>query len=677
MQKLLRPGAIVSFLLFAILSALGQQQKPIDPANFDTSVRPSVDFFKYANGGWMKNNSIPADQSIWGSFSELQEHNYAVLHEILDEAMKRTDAQAGSPWQMVGDFYASGMDSAAVDQNELKPLAGEFGKIASINNTRDLARAIAHFQSIGIGVPFAFRAGQDDKKSTDIIAQISQSGLGLPDRDYYTKTDGPSVKIRDQYREHIEKMFALLGDARKKAEADAAAVMNIESSLARASMTRLERRDPNATYHKMSVQELQKLVPVISWKEFFSDLGNGDIENVDVGMPRFMTYVDTLITTEPLDAWKVYLRWHLIHATASYLSSKFVDENFHFSGQILSGTQEIAPRWKRVLESTNRSIGEALGQLYVERAFSPAAKARAVEMVANLKAALHDRIARLEWMSDATKKAAFKKLEAFGVKIGYPDKWRDYSNLKISRQPYVLNVLAAREFEFNRNLQKIGKPVDKTEWRMTPPTVNASYSSNMNDITFPAGILQPPFFDPNADDAVNYGGMGAVIGHEMTHGFDDQGRKYDADGNLTDWWTADDAKNFLARSTKIEDQFSAYVVLDSVHVNGKTTIGENIADLGGLKIAYDAFEKSLEGKPRPPLIDGLTPEQRFFLAWAQIWRANIRPQALRLRIATDPHSPGEFRTNGPLSNLQEFQKAFEVKDGDPMARPLDQRVRIW
>ncbi len=677
MRRLLPSSVVVFLFLIVSCAAFGQTPKPIDPANFDTTVRPSDDFFKYANGGWLARNPIPADQSVWGSFNELQEHNYAVLHQILDEAVKKTDAPAGSAWQMVGDFYASGMDSAGVDKEGLKPLTHEFDMIAGIRTAADLVQEIAHLQTIGIHVPFSLRSGQDDKKSTDIIVQLSQAGLGLPDRDYYTKRDAPSVKLRDQYREHVKAMFVLLGDDEAKADAEAGTVMKMESGLANASLTRLERRDPNATYHKMSIDDLQKIAPAISWSAFLGQVGAPNVSEANVGVPKFMQHVDTMLTALPLDDWKVYLRWHLINGTADYLNSDFVRENFHFGGEILTGTKEMRPRWKRVLETTNRSIGEALGQLYVERAFSPAAKARAAEMVANLKSALHDRIARLDWMSDATKKAAFKKLDAFGVKIGYPDKWRDYTLLKISRQPYVLNVLAARTFEYNRNLQKIGKPIDRTEWGMTPPTVNAYYSSNMNEIVFPAGILQPPFFDPNADDAVNYGGMGAVIGHEMTHGFDDQGRRFDAEGNLKDWWTADDAKNFLARSGKVEEQFSAYVVLDTLHVNGKTTIGENIADLGGLKIAYDAFEKSLEGKPRPPLIDGLTPEQRFFLAWAQIWRGNIRPEALRLRIATDPHSPGQFRTNGPLSNLQEFLDAFHVKDGDPMARPASERVRIW
>jgi predicted metalloendopeptidase len=394
-------------------------------------------------------------------------------------------------------------------------------------------------------------------------------------------------------------------------------------------------------------------------------------------MPEFMKKIDTMITSVPIDEWKVYLRWHLIDGTADYLNAAIVNEDFHFGGEILTGVKEIRPRWKRVLEATNRGLGDDLGQLYVAKAFTPEAKARARAMVMNLKAALHDKIAQLEWMSDSTKQQAFKKLDAFGIKIGYPDTWRDYSGLKIKRGPYVLNVLAARRFEFNRNLQKIGKPVDKTEWRMTPPTVNASYNSSMNDITFPAGILQPPFYDPKADDAVNYGGMGAVIGHEMTHGFDDQGRKFDAAGNLTDWWKPEDAKNYTARATLVEKQFSGYTMIDTLHVNGKLTLGENIADLGGLKIAYAAYEKTLEGKPRPEKIDGLTPEQRFFLAWAQIWRVNIRPEAVRLRLNTDPHAPGRFRCNGPLSNMKEFLEAFNVEDGKPMARPPDQRARIW
>ena len=664
-------------LLFTSASFTQSSVKPLDPTNFDTSVKPADDFFRYANGGWMARNSIPADQPLWGSFSELQDQNYAVLRGILEQAANDKSAADGSPKQMIGDFYASGMDSAAIEAQGTKSLAEEFDRINSLTDGGALQSEIAHLQTVGIGAPFAFFANQDAKKSTDVVAHLSQSGLGLPDRDYYTKEDEHSKKLRDQYVDHVRKMFVLLGDDGATAAGEAATVMQIETDLAKASMTRVERRDPNATYHKMTLEGLSALAPDLAWKAYFTNVGLPEPGTIIVGMPEFMKKVDTLFSAVPIDKWKVYLRWHLINSTADYLNAAIVDEDFQFGGAVLTGVTEMRPRWKRILEATNRALGDDLGQLYVAKTFTPEAKARAREMVMNLKAALHNRISKLEWMGDSTKEQAFKKLDAFGIKIGYPDTWRDYSALKIRRGPYVQNVLAARRFEFNRNLQKIGKPVDKTEWRMTPPTVNASYNSGMNDITFPAGILQPPFYDPKADDAVNYGGMGAVIGHEMTHGFDDQGRKFDAAGNLTDWWKPGDAENFVSRASMVEKQFSGFTMLDTLHVNGKLTLGENIADLGGLKIAYDAFEKTLEGKPRPEKIDGLTPEQRFFLAWAQIWRVNIRPEAARLRLNTDSHAPGRFRCNGPLSNMKEFLEAFDVSDGSPMARPVDMRARIW
>lgn len=677
-NRLLMFVLIVSGLATLRMSAWGQTAtKPLDPANFDTTINPSDDFFRYANGGWMDRNPIPADQSTWGSFNELQEHNYAVLHEILENASFDGAAPAGSAERMVGDFYATGMDSVGIESGGIKPLEPEFVRIGSLRDARGLVAEFAHLATSGIGVPYGFRAAQDEKSSTDVVAHIFQAGLGLPDRDYYTKTDSNSVKLRSQYVDHVKRMLVLLGDDSAKASAEASTVMNMETAMAGASMTRVERRDPEATYHKMSTDELASSTPTIGWRSYFTDIGLAEPGRIIVGMPRFLKAVDSMVAVTPIENWKTYLRWHLIDATAEYLGSPFVNEDFAFGGKVLTGVKEMRPRWKRVLESVNRGIGEALGQLYVAKTFTPAAKARAREMVMNLKAVLHDRIAQLPWMGDSTRQRAFGKLDAFGVKIGYPDKWRDYSPLTIDRTSYVGNVLAARRFEFHRNLAKIGKPVDRTEWGMTPPTVNAYYSSTMNEIVFPAGILQPPFFDPNADDAVNYGGMGAVIGHEMTHGFDDQGRKFDAQGNLTDWWTPRDEKNFNKRAALVEKQFDEYVALDSLHVNGKLTLGEDIADLGGLKIAYEAFQKSIEGKPRPAPIDGLTAEQRFFLAWAQIWRVNIRPEALRLRLNTDPHAPGRFRCNGPLSNLDEFRKAFGVKDGAPMSRPAAERANIW
>jgi putative endopeptidase len=650
--------------------------KPIDPANMDTSIRPGDDFFRYANGKWLERNPIPPDESRWGAFSELTEHNIEVLHAVAEAAAKQTRAARGSARQMVGDFYASAMDSAGIDEKGARPLEEELRRIAAIADLDGLKDEIAVLQSAGLRVPFALSAAPDARHSTEVIIQISQSGLGLPDRDYYTKSDEASKKLRDQYVAHVARMFRLLGDEGPAATANAATVLAFETRLARASLTRVQRRDPEASYHRMSFDSLQIMAPAISWGRLFTSCGIADRGPVNVGQPVFVNEVAAMLIMVPIPDWRTYLRWHLIHTTADLLSAAFVDENFDFNGRILTGATELRPRWKRMIQVIDQNIGEALGQLYVARAFSPEARARAQAMVAGLRAELRERIQHLDWMSPATQQQAIRKLDAFAVKIGYPDAWRDYTGLAIDRGPLVLNVLRARRFEFRRVMGRLGKPVDRKEWNMTPPTVNAYYNPRMNEIVFPAGILQPPFFDPDADDAVNYGGIGSVIGHEMTHGFDDQGRKSDAEGNLTDWWTPDDQARYDERAGRVEQQFSDYVAIDSMHVNGKLTLGENLADLGGLSIAYGALQKALAGKPRPK-IDGFTPEQRFFLSYAQVWRQNVRPEALKLRINTDPHSPGNYRCNGPLSNMTEFAQTFGIKDGDPMVRPAAVRAKIW
>ena len=656
--------------------AAGGASKPIDPANMDTSVRPGDDFYRYANGKWMERNPIPASESRWGSFSEVQERNYKVLFEILEAAAKRTDAPKGSPLQMVGDFYASAMDSARAEADGAHPLDAEMARIEALQSPADLLDEIARGQQFGARVPFALFAGQDAKASTSVVMQIVQAGLGLPDRDYYTKQDDASKKIRDQYVVYVTKIFTLLGENPQVAQLHAGTVMAIETQLANASMTRVQRRDPEASYHKMTFAELGALTPAISWDRLFTDMGIADRGSVIVGQPDFIKQVDAMMGTVPLSDWKVYLRWHIADGAADELSSDFVNASFDFRGRVLTGVTELRPRWKRSLALVDGTIGEALGQLYVAKTFGPEAKARAKTMVDNLRAELRDRLQNLEWMSAATKTQAVRKLDAFTVKIGYPDVWRDYSTLTIDRGPTILNEMRAGQYEFKRNIAKLGQPVDRKEWGMTPPTVNAYYNPRMNEIVFPAGILQPPFFDAMADDAVNYGGIGAVIGHEMTHGFDDQGRKSDADGNLKDWWTPEDADKYKARSLMVEKQYDGYVAIDSLHVNGKLTLGENTADLGGLSVAYGALQKALKGKPRTK-IDGFTPEQRFFLSYAQVWRANTRPEALRLRINTDPHAPGNFRCDGPLSNMPEFAHAFGLKDGVPMVRPADGRAKIW
>ena len=651
---------------------------PLDPGNLDRTIKPGDDFYHFADGGWIAKNPIPPEYPRWGSFEELAERNNAILHGILDDCAAHPGA-AGSNRQKVGDFYASGMDEQAADAAGVKPLADEFNRIAALGDRAELPALLAHLHEIGVNVGFALSVRADDKNSTMNIAQIGQSGLAMPDRDYYTNDDEHSKGLRAQYEEHIAKMFTLLGDAPGQAALEAKTVLAFETDLAKASKTRVELRDPEGNYHKMPLADAAKGAPGFDLNKYFVATGVSAPGDIDVRQPEFFTHVAHLAGSAPLDDWKTYLRWQLLHATAPFLSTPFVDESFRFFGQILTGAKENLPRWKRVLRQTDASLGEALGQLYVEKTFTPEAKARAVTLVADVRGVLRDRLANLEWMGPDTRAAALGKIDALTVKVGYPDEWRDYSNLVVQRQPYVLNVLAANTFESKRRKSQVNQPVDKMEWHMTPPTVNAYYNPSQNEIVFPAGILQPPFFNASADDAVNYGGIGGVIGHEMTHGFDDQGRQYDARGNLKNWWTPQDLKNFEERSQKIVAQFDAYEPIPGLHVNGKLTEGENIADLGGSKIAYTALEKALgrAGNQRPGDIDGFTPEQRFFLSWAQVWRNNIRPEMARQRLVTDPHSPGQYRCNGPLSNLPEFQQAFAVPDGSAMVRPAAERVQIW
>ena len=653
---------------------------PLDAKNMDTSVKPQDDFYLYANGGWLKRNPVPPEYARWGSFEELTETNNDALHKIEEKAANmHVDAKTAPEVQKVGDFYASGMDEKTIDAERIRPLEEELKRIDAIKNRADLLKAVAHLHTIGIGAFFEFGSGQDEKDSTREIAQAAQGGLGLPDRDYYTKTDEDSKKKRAAYVEHVTKMLTLLGEPASKATGDAKKIMAFETSLAKASRTRVELRDPQKNYNKMTQADLQKLTPDWNWADYFEAINLAEPGDINVGQPEFFKAANAAFTSASIDDWKTYLRWHLINAAAEDLSDDFVNEDFTFKEGVLRGTKEIKPRWKRVVGSTDEALGDALGKLYVADYFPPEAKARALEMINNLKAALADRIKTLDWMDEPTKQEALKKLAAMNVKIGYPDKWRDYSLLKIDRGPYVLNTMRAANFEVNRELKKIGKPVDRTEWGMTPPTVNAYYNANMNEIVFPAGILQPPFFEPKADDAVNYGGMGAVIGHEMTHGFDDEGRQFDASGNLRDWWSPESAAKFKDRSQAVVQQYSEYEPIPGVHINGELTEGENIADIGGVKLAYAALQKALEKNPqtREQKIDGLTPEQRFFLGWAQVWRANQREQDLRLRLNTDPHSPTRYRCNGPISNMSEFAKAFNLPDNCPMIRPANKRVNIW
>ena len=679
MRILARPFAIISLTLTVAGPAVAQgtyrQTTPLDPANLDRSANACVDFYQFANGGWIKNNPIPAAYSRWGSFNELEEKNQSELTKILDRAAADAGAKRTAASGMLGTYYASCMDSTAAEKAGAAPIRQRLEKIAAISDRAGLQREIGQLHLEGVNAVFNFGAAQDPKNSTSVIGGARQSGLGLPDRDYYTKTDPASATIRKNYLEHASKMFQLAGATPAEAQADADRVMALETALARAALTRVERRDPVATYNYRTPAQLAAMTPHFDWRRYFRDLGAPNVPAVDIESPKYFAAVDSLLANVPLTNWKAYLRWKVINASAPYLSSAFVNENFNFT-RTLTGAKELLPRVKRCTRETDAGLRDALGQAYVGEYFTPAAKARALEMVHNLEAVFRERLSSLPWMSETTRKQAIVKLEAFAEKIGYPDKWRDYSTLRIEPGPFLNNIVAVNVYENRRDLDRIGKPLDRTLWGMTPPTVNAYYNPQLNEIVFPAGILQPPFFSPTADDAVNYGGMGSVIGHEMGHGFDDQGAQYDPQGNLKNWWSADDLEKFKQRTTLIANQYDAYTVLDTVHVNGRLTLGENAADIGGLSVAYAALQKALQGKPRP-LIDGFTPEERFFLAWAQIWRQNITPQGQMVRINTDPHSPGRWRTNGPLSNMPEFARAFGCKPGDPMVRPEAVRATLW
>lgn len=668
----MRFRTLALFALTSVLAVAGGVG--IDSKNFDPTTKPQDDFNQFANGGWMKANPIPAAYSRWSAFHELDENNNMALRVILERAAKAATPTAIE--KQVGDFYASGMDLEAINRAGITPLQPELDRIQAAKTLAEVQAAVARLHRWGVHAPFNFTSEQDPKNSSLMIAAGGQAGLGLPDRDYYLRDDEKSKKLRGLYVAHVGKMLALAGDSTAAAEAGAQSVMRLETALAKGSKTNVELRDPVANYHKLTPAELEKLTPHFDWKAYFAGIGLPKAGDMDIGQPEFFQALDKLWTETPIADWQIYLRWQLLHATAPYLSTAFVDENFSFYGKTLTGTSELRDRWKRVLDAVDGMLGEALGQLYVAEHFPPESKMRMLKLVENLRTALRDRLKTLEWMDEPTRAAALRKLEAFGVKIGYPDKWIDYSALKIDRGPYVLNVMRGTEFAFQRELAKIGKPPDRGEWGMSPPTVNAYYNPSMNEIVFPAGILQPPFFDGKADDAVNYGGIGAVIGHEMTHGFDDSGRQFDAEGNLKDWWSQESADRFKERSAGIVKQFNAYVAIDELHVNGELTQGENIADLGGLKIAYAALQKALVGASREK-IDGYTPEQRFFLSWATGWRTNQRPEALRLQVNTDPHSPAKLRVNGPLSNLLEFATAFDVPEDAPMRRSAADRVTIW
>ena len=646
----------------------------------DQSVKPGDDFYRYANGTWLKNNPVPPEYSRWGAFSEITSNNDKIIKSILIECANGTFPQ-GSNQQKIGDLYFTAMDTMRIENDRFNPLIPYFNKIYAVQTTDDLLKTIAFLQMNGIGNSFGVFAGQDDKNSANVIPNFYQGGLTLFDRDYYLKEDDRSKEIRQKYVEHTAKMFMFTGLDEATSKNYAERILAFETEWAKNFMPRVAMRNPDSTYHKMTIDEFRTMTPNINWTVYFNETGGNSSmfdNGINVGTPRFFQFLDGKFAagTSVIDDWKIYLKWKLITSTADYLSSDFANEDFDFFSRYLSGIQQQQPRWKEALGFVNGTMAEALGKLYVDKAFSPEAKAKVNAMVQNILATLKETIAGLDWMSQETKEKAFKKLSTFKVKMGYPDKWKDFSALEISRTNTLFeNMLNSRRFNYKRNMNKIGKPVDREEWGMFPHLVNASYNPAKNDITFPAGILQPPFFDPNADDALNYGGIGGVIGHEITHGFDDAGRRYDADGNLVDWWTEQDAKNYIQRADMVVEQFNGYVAVDTLHVNGELTLGENLADLGGMAIAYKAFLKTLKGNE--PKIDGFTPQQRFFLSWATVWRDIMTDQERRLRLKTDPHSPGKFRGYAPLTNFQPFYDAFGIKDTDPIARPKDKRVTIW
>ncbi|HVT82431.1 MAG TPA: M13 family metallopeptidase [Phycisphaerae bacterium] len=668
--------AALSLSLTAAITACSTQTRSgFDRATFDTSVKPSDNFFRYVNGNWIRNNPIPAEYSRWGAFGKLRDDNLTILRSLLED-LEKPGARVDANGTKLRDLYKTAMDEAQLERQGATPLNPEFDRIAQIKSRDDVAVEIAHLRAMGIGVVFGFSVGQDEKQSDRYIVHLHQGGLGLPEKDYYLSTTDEMKRTRGQYREHITKMFGLLGDDAATSTANADKVLALETRLAEGSRAPVDLRDEEANYNKKTRPQLAALTPNFQWDPYIRTLNLSGVDEVVVGQPEFFTrFNDLLGSVSPAD-WQAYFRWHLVHSMAPYLSSNFETENFHFYSETLRGVKVQQPRWKRAIRTIDGEMGEALGKLYVDKYFTPDAKARMDALVKNLLAAYAERIATRDWMGPDTKKQALAKLATINPKIGYPTRWRDYSALDIRTDSYAQNVLRSFAFESQYRLSRLGKPIDRTEWYMTPPTVNAYYSGSLNEIVFPAGILQPPFFDPRADDAINYGGIGAVIGHEITHGFDDQGSRMDAQGNLKNWWTPEDRARFTAKTENLIKQYDACFPVEGAHINGRLTIGENLADLGGVTIAYAAWKKSLNGAT-PPVIGGFTGEQRFFIGYAQIWRDHVRESDQRVLIRTDPHSPAEFRTLVPLSNFQPFYDAFGIKPGDPMYRAPAERVEVW
>jgi len=670
--------ALAGFALAQSPAASGQAQpapkaiQTLDLGALDRTVDPCTDFYQFACGSWLKNNPIPSDQSSWGRFDELTENNRLVLREIL-EAASAPSVQRSANDQKIGDYYASCMDEQAIEKNGIAALQPELDRIARLKDKSDLPAYLAYLHVNGPNAFFAIGAEADAKNATMTIAGISQAGIGLPDRDYYFREDAKSKELLGKYRQHIQKMFQLLGWTPKKARAASETVLRIETALAKVSLDRVALRDPQQTYHKMTVTELQALSPKFDWNRYFAAIPSPKFSDLDVGMPGFIKGLGPILASTSMDDIRTYLTWNVVHDAAPLLPKAFVDENFDFYGKTLTGQKELRPRWKRCVRYTDGALGEALGVAYVDKTFGSEGKQRTLTMVQALEKALEQDISDLPWMTEETRKQALIKLHAIANKIGYPDKWRDYGKLEIVRGDALGNAQRATEFESKRQLTKIGGPWDRSEWGMTPPTVNAYYNPLENNINFPAGILQPPFFDRKGDDGPNYGGIGAVIGHELTHGFDDEGRQYDAKGNLADWWTPGDAKAFEERAQCVVDEYSSFVAVDDVHVNGKLTLGENTADNGGLRIALMAYLAN--GGAGAKTLEGFTPEQRLFLGWGQIWCENQTPEAERLQAQSNEHSSARFRVNGVVRNMPEFQKAYQCKPGTAMAP--EKRCRVW
>jgi len=644
-----------------------------DPGAMDRSAQPCDDFYQFACGTWIKNNPVPADRSRYGRFDELTERNQTTLRTIL-EGVSKPDPKRSAIDQKIGDYYASCMDESGIEKKGVAALKPDLDRIAAIKSKSEIAGALAHLHNAGASGIFRFGAQPDFKNAKVHIAAVDQGGLALPDRDYYLKDEERFANVRKQYPGHVQKMLELLGDAPDVAAKEAQAVLDIETALAKASLERVKRRDPANIYHKLKKEELAALAPAIDWNAYFAASGAPAFSEVNVTWPDFFKGASELLGQKSLDDWKTYLRWHLVHDAAPLLPAAFVNENFDFYGKTLTGAKELRPRWKRCVDLTDEQLGEALGQRYVEKTFGAEGKARMAKMVDALETALREDIKTLPWMTDTTKQQAQAKLTAIANKIGYPDTWRDYTGVKIVRGDAMGNAERASQFEQARDNAKIGKPVDPKEWGMTPPTVNAYYSALQNNINFPAGILQPPFFERAMDDAVNFGAIGAVIGHELTHGFDDQGRKFAADGNLSDWWTEQDGKEFEKRASCIADEYTEFTVAEGVHLNGRLTLGENTADNGGLRIAHMALENTIRGQ-NVPLRDGFTPQQRLFLGWGQIWCQTETDESAKLRAQVDPHSPGRYRVNGVVVNMPEFQQAFSCPKGAPMVR--ENACRVW